>query len=146
MEKVRSGIEWLKARPRLMEFVRFAVVGTIAAGIHYVLYLFLLWIMGIDWRAKDGTRWQENLAYTSGYVISLCINLWLTAHFTFRERITVKRSGGFLVSHAINYLIHMGLLNLYLLIGIADWLAAPLVLPIAVPVNFILVRTAFKKL
>ncbi len=129
-----------------MEFVRFGIVGTLAAGLHYAIYLLLLWAMGIDWQSKDGVGWQENLAYTSGYLISLCANLWLTAHFTFREEITLKRSGGFLLSHGVNYLIHMGLLNLYLWLGVADWLAAPLVLPVAVPINFFLVRTAFKKL
>lgn len=40
----------------------------------------------------------------------------------------------------------MVLLNVYLWMGVEKWLAPFLVLLIAVPINFVLVRTAFKKL
>ena len=131
---------------KFREFVRFGIVGVIAVGIHYGVYLLLLWIMGIDWRGAAGVGTGTNIAYTIGYIVSLGCNLWLTAHFTFREAITWKRSGGFILSHGVNYLIHVVLLNAYLYIGVAEWLAPFLVLLVAVPVNFILVRTAFKKL
>ena len=139
-------IEIDQHKDKVYEFLRFAIVGVVAAGIHYGVYMLLLVAMGMDWRAAAGTDWHTNVAYTIGYVISLACNLWLTAHFTFKEKITVKRSGGFLLSHGVNYLIHMVLLNVYLWLGVAEWLAPFLVLLIAVPVNFILVRTAFKKL
>ncbi len=129
-----------------MEFVRFGMVGCLAAAIHYGIYLGLLWVMGIDWSGSNGIGWQTNVAYTAGYLFSLVCNLWLTAHFTFKEQITVKRSGGFLLSHAVNYGIHEGLLNLYLWLGVPEWLTLPLILLIAVPINFVLVRTAFKRL
>lgn len=132
--------------PQFREFIRFGIVGVVAVGIHYGVYLLLLWMMGIDWRGAAGIETRTNIAYTIGYIVSLGCNLWLTAHFTFRETITWKRSGGFILSHAVNYLIHFVLLNVYLYIGVAEWLAPFLVLLIAVPVNFILVRTAFKKL
>ena len=128
------------------EFIRFGIVGVLAIGIHYGMYMLLLLAMGMDWRAAAGTDWHTNVAYTIGYAVSLVCNLWLTAHFTFRETITFRRSTGFFASHGINYLIHMVLLNLYLWMRIAEWLAPFLVLLIAVPINFLLVRMAFKKL
>lgn len=138
--------EKINSSPIVREFIRFAVVGCIAAATHYGLYLFLLWAMGLDITLANGVGLKANVAYTIGYVVSLACNMVLTARFTFRERLSVKRGMGFLVSHGINYLIHMGLLNLYLWLGVPDWLTFPLVLVIAVPVNFVLVRTAFKKL
>lgn len=143
---MKDQIKSILYNPKVREFVRFGIVGIVAVIIHYGIYMILLMAMGMDWRAAAGTDIHTNIAYTIGYVLSLLCNLWLTAHFTFKEEITIKRGGGFLLSHAVNYLIHMGLLNLYLWIGIAEWLAPFLVLLIAVPVNFILVRFAFKKL
>lgn len=132
--------------PKFREFIRFGIVGIIAVIVHYGVYMLLLVAMGIDWRAAAGTSMRTNVAYTIGYVISLVCNLWLTAHFTFKEKITAKRTGGFVLSHVINYILHMVLLNVYLWLGVAEWLAPFLVLLIAVPINFVLVRTAFKKL
>lgn len=132
--------------PQVREFFRFAIVGIIAVCIHYGIYLLLLCALGIELNAAKGVCWQTNVAYTVGYVLAFCCNLWLTAHFTFKESITIKRTGGFLLSHLVNYGLHEGLLNLYLILGIPEWLTLPLILMIAVPVNFILVRTAFKKL
>lgn len=131
---------------KVREFVRFGMVGVIAVIVHYGVYMLLLLAMGIDWRAAAGTSMRTNVAYTIGYVVSLMCNLWLTAHFTFKEKITAKRTGGFVLSHVINYFIHIVLLNIYLWMGVAEWLAPFLVLLIAVPINFVLVRTAFKKL
>lgn len=139
-------IDKILSNSKVREFIRFALVGIVAVIVHYGVYMLLLIAMGIDWRAAAGTSMSTNIAYTIGYAISLICNLWLTAHFTFKEKITIKRTSGFVFSHVINYFIHIVLLNVYLWFGIAEWLAPFLVLLIAVPINFILVRTAFKRL
>ena len=131
---------------RFREFIRFCIVGAIAMGLHYAIYLFLLWTMGIDWSAAKGADWRATLAYTVGYAIALGVNMLLTARFTFHEQLNIKRGGGFLVSHAINYALEIGLLNLFLAMHVAEWLAPLLVLLVAVPINFVLVRFAFKRL
>ena len=116
------------------EFVRFCIVGVIATAIHYGIYLlFNLWI-------------NVNLAYTIGYIISLCCNLLLTAYFTFHQKITKLRIGGFALSHAVNYLLHMLLLNLFLWLGCSNVIAPIPVYCIAVPIKFILVRYFFNKM
>lgn len=131
---------------RWQEIIRFGIVGVLAFGIHYGTYILLLVSLGLDWRVALGIDWRTNFAYTLGYIISLLCNLWLTAHFTFHETITLKRSFGFFVSHGMNYIIHIVFLNLFLWLGIAEWLAPIFVLLIAVPINFILVRTSFTRL
>ncbi len=119
---------------RLKEFFKFCVVGVIATIIHYGIYLLL-------------DRWiAVNVAYTIGYAVSLCCNLWLTSRFTFKEKATAMRIGGFLASHGVNYLLHMLFLNLFLWIGMSEQWAPLPVYCIVVPINFVLVRTAFKKL
>ena len=116
------------------EFVRFAVVGVIATGIHYGIYLLLKLAINV------------NVAYTAGYIVSLCCNFWMTARFTFRSSVSAKRGVGFVLSHVVNYVLHMLLLNLFLKIGIPSSIAPIPVYCIAVPVNFLLVRTVFRKL
>ncbi|MGN0191416.1 MAG: GtrA family protein [Candidatus Cryptobacteroides sp.] len=116
------------------EFIRFAIVGVIATGIHYGLYLLLKLFINV------------NIAYTLGYLTSLVCNFWLTARFTFKSGVSALRGVGFVLSHVVNYLLHIGLLNIFLKLGIPSSLAPIPVYCIAVPVNFLLVRTVFRKL
>lgn len=125
---------------KLKEFIRFAIVGVIATGIHYGIYLLLLWIFRID---QEETTYAD-IAYTIGYLFSFLCNLWLTAHFTFRKKLNFKRSGGFALSHIFNYLLHIALLTFFLWIGIPNkWAPIP-VFCIVIPINFLLVRFVFK--
>ena len=126
--------------PKVHEFIRFAIVGVIATGIHYGIYLLLLWAFKI----KQGETKYTDVAYTIGYVISFLCNMWLTSRFTFREKLTVKRGGGFALSHVINYLLHMALLSMFLWLGVPNQWAPIPVYCLVVPINFILVRTVFK--
>ena len=124
---------WEK-KPISREFLRFCLVGLAATGIHYGVYLLLF------------RRMNTSLAYSIAYVVSLCCNLLLTASFTFKTDVTVKRTAGFVVSHGVNYLLHIAFLNVFLALGMAEkWAPIP-VFCIVFPINFILVRTVFKKL
>ncbi len=130
----KSLIDKIVENKNFHEMFRFAIVGVIATGIHYGIYLLLNeWI-------------NVNIAYTIGYVVSFCCNLWLTAHFTFKTEVTVKRTGGFILSHVVNFLLHIGLLSMFLWMGMSEQLAPIPVYCIAIPINFILVRTVFKRI
>ena len=125
---------WASEEKFHWEFIRFCIVGVIATGIHYGMYLLLLRLMPV------------NPAYTIGYLVSLACNLLLTSFFTFNERVTWKRTLGFLASHGVNYALHIAFLNLFLCLGVAErWAPIP-VYCLVVPINFVLVRTVFKKL
>lgn len=114
-----------------VSFVRFAIVGVVATAVHYGIYYLLFRFINV------------NIAYTTGYLISLCMNFFLTAHFTFRTGTNVKRGAGFVLSHMINYVLHIILLNFFLWLGIPKaWAPVP-VFCIAIPVNFLLVRFVF---
>ena len=118
----------------LGEIVRFGIVGIVATGVHYGIYLLLLPLV------------NESAAYTVGYVLSFVLNYYLTARFTFKRRRNVKNGIGFIGSHAVNYLLHIILLNVFIGIGVSVQLAPLPVYCIAVPVNFLLVRLVFRKL
>ena len=114
------------------EFLRFAVVGVIATVLHYGIYLVAM-------------RWMPvSVAYTLGYVLSFVANFYLTSWFTFHASPSWRRLGGMVGAHAVNYLMHICLLNLFIWLGVpAEWAPAPVYL-IVVPVNFLLVRYVFK--
>lgn len=122
----------LENKEKLFEFIRFCIVGAIAAGIHYAIYYFLQAYINV------------NVAYTTGYLISLICNFFLTSYLTFRSVPSVGKVMGFGGSHLINYLIHIFLFNFFLYIGISKILAPVLVLAVAVPINFLLLRRVFK--
>ncbi len=112
--------------------LRFGIVGVASTLLHYGIYLALLCWM------------PANIAYATGYILAFFFNFWATSRFTFRVAPSWKALIGMSGAHAVNFVLHMVLLNLFLWIGIPEsWAPAP-VYAIAIPVNFILVRFAFK--
>ena len=125
---------------KFREFIRFCLVGVCATAIHYLTYLLL-----IKCNAVEGRLWA-NIAYSIGYLTGFIFNLLLSAYYTFKTELTLQRSMGFLVTNLINYGLHIVFLNLYILISIPEqWAPLPTYLCV-VPINFILVKTVFKKL
>ena len=116
----------------LGELIRFGIVGTTAAAIHYGVY----WVL---------QHWMNvNVAYTIGYIVSFLVNYYLSARFTFKEKTSTKNGLGFGLAHLTNYLLHIVLFNFFLWIGLSREIAPLAVLAIAVPTNFVLVRFVFK--
>jgi putative flippase GtrA len=122
------------------EFIRFCITGLICTIVHYGVYLLLAYLLH-----SETVLWT-NTFYTIGYVLGFLCNLWLSASFTFKERVTIKRGIGFAISNAVNYGLHMLFLNLFLWIGISKQFAPIPTYCIVVPINFLLVRFVFKKL
>lgn len=124
----------MEGKKTVGEIVRFALVGVVATALHYGIYWLLQRFIDV------------NIAYTIGYLLSFLANYWLSAHFTFKKTTTKRNGLGFAGAHLFNYLLQMGLLNIFLWLGVPK-AAAPLpVYCIAVPVNFLMVRMVFRKL
>lgn len=113
------------------EIIRFGIVGVIATALHYGAYYMLLFCV------------SPNIAYTIGWIVSLVCNLILSSRFTFRRKITPKRTGGFIASHMLNYVLHIALFNGFLALGLSPVIAPLFVYLIVVPINFILIRYIF---
>ncbi len=147
------------------EFVRFFVVGVAATLVHLLVYWGLNALFGLG----EADEAALNLTYTVAYGVSFVGNYILSLRWTFRTKGSVSKGAGFAFSHLVNYALHMGLLNLFLQLGLGGAMVAALVyaapglvelfpvlgdpaallpLPvyvIVVPVNFLLVRFFLKR-
>lgn len=134
------GFKALLQSKRAKEFVRFCIVGGLSTGIHYVLYLILLKIFGVS--SEIGI----NVCYSAGYIAGFVFNLFMTACFTFKTNVTFLRSLGFVVTNLINYGLHIVFLNLFIGLSVpTQWAPIPTFCCV-IPINFILVRTVFRRL
>ena len=123
----------MKHLKRFPEFIRFVMVGILATALHYGIYFLLQRFINV------------NIAYTLGYALSFIANFYLTAYFTFGKKPSWSKAFGFGGTHLFNYLLHIGLLNTFLWLGLSKTLAPIPVFAIAIPVNFLLVRFVFKR-
>ena len=122
----------MKHLKRFPEFIRFVMVGILATALHYGIYFLLQRFINV------------NIAYTLGYALSFIANFYLTAYFTFGKKPSWSKAFGFGGAHLFNYLLHIGLLNTFLWLGLKTLAPIP-VFAIAIPVNFLLVRFVFKR-
>ena len=142
------------------QFARFFVVGIAATLVHLVVYIALNHLFGLS----EENKLALTITYSIGYIVSFIGNYILSLKWTFRTEGSVKKGLGFAFSHAVNYGMHIGLLNLFLYLGVGGlmvrclqavvpWLVEmfPIlghgedivpfaVYVIVVPVNFLLVR------
>ena len=118
---------------QIPEFLRFVMVGLFC-------YRAALWHLFLSCKKFI----QVNVAYTLGYVLSFVANFYLTAYFTFGQPPSWKKAFGFGGAHLTNYLIHIGLLNLFLRLGFSRPLAPIPVFLIAIPVNFFISEVCFQ--
>lgn len=133
MGGVTDKLTSLLKKETMGEMLRFGIVGVIAVALHFSIY----WVL---------QHWiNVNIAYTVGYVLSFCVNYYLSAHFTFKEKTSRKNGAGFIGAHVFNYFLQLGLFNFFLWIGLGRLLSPFAVLLIAVPVNFLVVRFVFKR-
>ena len=123
----------LTDKQSLGEAVRFGVVGVAATALHYGLYYLLLSFV------------NPTVAFTIGYAISFVCNYVLSSRYTFRVSMSVQRFTSFALSHLVNYFVGLALLHLFLWIGLPPEIAPLPAFVIAVPINFLLVRFALKR-
>lgn len=120
-------------RQQLGEVIRFGIVGVLATLLQYAIY----WVL-IHWLAPT-------ISMTIGYAISFAFNFVASTRYTFRVEASAKRGAGFALSHAVNYVLQMLMLNLAIWLGVSkQWAPIPMFC-VCVPVNFLLVRFFLKR-
>lgn len=115
------------------ELLRFGVTGVIATAIHYLVYYILQRFI------------NASVAFTIGYALSFVFNYFMSARFTFQKKTSAKNGIGFCFAHLFNYLLQIGLLNLFLWLGLQKGIAPLPVYCISIPVNFLFVRFVFNR-
>lgn len=123
--------QWEHWQKDFWRFFRFGITGTICSVIHYGVYCLCLLFTTI------------NIAYSVGYGVGLVCNYGLTTYFTFNGKPSKGNAVGFVGTHIVNYLLEIGLFNLFLWTGAGKWLSPILVMIVVVPVNFLLLRYVF---
>lgn len=121
-------------KDKILEVLRFGIVGTTAMVIHYGIYYLLLSLLPV------------NVAFTIGYFLCFLYNFMMSSYFTFRVSPSWGRFIRFGASHGTNYLLQIMLLNVFVhLMGLDPKLAPIPVYAISIPVNYLLVRLAMVK-
>lgn len=126
---------------RLGEVVRFGIVGALATAIQYGLY----WLLIHHGGQLAHSRAWPTVAMTVAYAVSFAFNFMASTRYTFRVKANARRGAGFALSHVVNYLLQMAVLNAALWAGLPrQWAPVPM-FAVCVPVNFLLVRFFLKR-
>ena len=115
------------------EVFRFGIIGGIATAIQYIVYVCLYSNLG------------TNVAYTLGYLVSLCFNFILSNYFTFKTKPSKEGGIKFVLAHGFNYILQLSMLNIFIYISIPKKIAPFIVYSISIPINYLLVSKALNK-
>ena len=116
------------------QFIRFCIVGgtcaLIDAAIFYIVRLFA----------------PYQVALVSGYLISLCVNYFLTIYWTFKTSPSAHNFVGIIGAHMFNlFVVRMGLM--WLFVEVFGWDDSIAYIPMAVisaVTNFLVIRAVVK--
>ena len=123
----------LKSNDKKSEAIRFIMVGGLATLLQYGIYVVFVNAVGVSAVVSTLIR----------YAISFVANFFLSSYFTFQSNPNARKGIAFTLSHLINMGMQTGLVAIFKgLVG--GTLALLPALAICVPVNFFLVRYAFK--
>lgn len=107
---------WVKGNPAfsgtlLARVFRFCIVGALCTALAL-------------WRVLSlPVVCQCQRVYTVGYVYWFVVQLRANHLFHLSSKATRGNVAGFVASHAVNYLMEIGLLNLFLWLDVSKWLA-----------------------
>lgn len=123
----------LRGEGRRAEVIRFALVGGFCTLLQYGMYVVFLHAVGVP----------AVVSTMISYAISFVANFLLSSFFTFRSDPNAKKGFAFAVSHLVNMGMQTGLVAIFK--GFIDPTLALLpALAICVPLNYFMVRFAFK--
>lgn len=125
--------KFIKDDGRKSEIIRFGLVGAFCTLLQYGIYVLFLQAVGLT----------PVVATIVSYVISFVANFALSSVFTFHSDPNAKKGIAFAVSHLVNMGMQTGLVAIFKGI-VGPTLALLPALAICVPLNYLMVRFAFK--
>lgn len=120
-------------KPQVAQMLRFGVVGVISTITLYSVYTGSLTL-----------SLSPTVSYSIAYFCAFVVNYLLSTSFTFRVRKNVKNGIGFVLSNIINYFVSIGLLKLFLYIGLSHVVAPIPTLVLATISNYYIVKFVMK--
>ena len=124
---------FLKDDGRKAEVIRFALVGGFCTLLQYGMYVVFLHSVGVP----------AVVSTMISYAISFVANFLLSSFFTFHSDPNAKKGLAFAASHLVNMGMQTGLVAIFKGI-VGPTLALLPALAICVPLNYFMVRFAFK--
>ena len=131
--------------PKMMEFIRFALVGGFAFVIQFLIYTLCIYIYHKSLGVLEEVPSVLTVCVIVSYLISMVFNFIMTTYFTFNVEPDMKKGIGFLFSHIINMGLQVLLVHLFTNFGVMEKYAIIPAMCICVPVNFLLVRFFVKR-
>ena len=122
--------------------VRFVFVGALGTGMQYGIYFLLLGVFQHHW---PDVAILTSVAFSIGFVIEMISNYFLTSYYTFNSRPSLKNAGGFLVGRAINYVIQLLLLNLFIRFSLSEEVAGIVAIALAGVINYFILLPFYNK-
>lgn len=131
--QLKKVAEYMKSRSKKAEVLRFAMVGGLCTVLQYGLYVVFV----------HAVKVPPVVSTIISYAISFVANFFLSSFFTFKSDPNAKKGLAFTLSHLINMGMQTGLVAIFKGI-VGPTLALLPALAICVPLNFFMVRFAFK--
>ena len=125
--------ELVKSNTKLGEIIRFGMVGGLCTCLQYGFYVIFV----------NAVKVPVTVATMISYALSFIVNFILSSVFTFHSGPNAKKGLAFTCSHLINMGLQTGLAEVFKFV-VGKTLALLPALAICVPVNYFMVRFAFK--
>lgn len=116
------------------EVARFVIVGAGSVLSQYLVYWLLMKIVGLPY----------NFSYVVGFIVCVVLNFFGSSIFTFKVKPTMARATKYLFGHGVNFVVQMVVFNLANMCGVDPRLSPLIAFTVAFPINFVLIRFAFK--
>ncbi len=116
-----------------IKWVRFLLSGFLNTGLSYLVYIALLPLVAYK------------IAYTLSFVSGIVISYFLSALWVFKQPAALRSFLLFPLVYVAQYLF--GLIGMYVLVEILripDWIAPLVLLPLSVPLSFLIARWVFR--
>jgi len=117
------------------EACKFAISGGLGIAAHQGLYFLLIKCTDLD----------IAIANAIGYAFSLVVCYFLNTYFTFKSKSSAKNGIGFLIVQGLVFLIHAGMVQLFVFLGGPEGIAPLAAYCVAGPANFLFLRILYKK-
>lgn len=124
---------WLTGSGKREEIIRFCLVGGFCTCLQYGVYVVFV----------NAVKVPAVVSTMISYAISFIANFFLSSNFTFHSKANAGRGLAFTISHLITMGMQTGLVAIFKGI-VGRTLALLPALAICVPLNYVMVRFAFK--
>lgn len=121
--------------------VRFVLVGAFGTGLQYGVYYLLLGFFQRQW---GDVAILTSVAFTTGFVVEMICNYFLTSYYTFRVAPSLKNIGGFLVGRSLNYVIQLLFLHILIWLHISEEWAGIIAILLAGVINYFVLLPFFR--